>query len=117
MTEFKFTRQNRAPRTVGVLICVYAALLALVILFDAAWWLMALLALFGTFGQLCLIRALSQGEAAMLAPFAYTGLIFATLWGLLFFGEWPDGWSILGTTIIATAGLYVWYRETFGHRT
>ncbi len=82
-----------------------------------AWGLMALLALFGTFGQLCLIRALSQGEAAMLAPFAYTGLIFATLWGLLFFGEWPDGWSILGTTIIATAGLYVWYRETFGHRT
>ncbi len=82
-----------------------------------AWGLMALLAVFGTFGQLCLIRALSQGEAAMLAPFAYTGLIFATLWGLLFFGEWPDGWSILGTTIIATAGLYVWYRETFGHRT
>lgn len=81
-----------------------------------AWGLMALLALFGTLGQLCLIRALSQGEAAMLAPFAYTGLIFATLWGLFFFGEWPDGWSILGTTIIASAGLYVWYREAFGHR-
>ncbi|WP_170409324.1 hypothetical protein [Ruegeria atlantica] len=43
MTEFAFSRHNRAPRTVGVLICVYAALAALVILFDAAWWLVALL--------------------------------------------------------------------------
>ncbi len=45
MTEFTFARNNRAPRTVGVLICVYAALLALVIVFEAAWWLVALLAL------------------------------------------------------------------------
>ncbi|MCG7519157.1 hypothetical protein [Ruegeria sp. Ofav3-42] len=45
MMDFTFTRQNRAPRTVGVLICVYAALLALVILFDAAWWLVGLLSL------------------------------------------------------------------------
>ena len=45
MTEFTFSRNNRAPRTVGVLICVYAALLALVMLFEAAWWLVALLAL------------------------------------------------------------------------
>ncbi|WP_170466150.1 hypothetical protein [Ruegeria arenilitoris] len=45
MTEFTFTRNNRAPRTVGVLISVYAALLALVIVFEAAWWLVTLLAL------------------------------------------------------------------------
>ncbi|MEX0320423.1 MAG: hypothetical protein AB3N21_20915 [Ruegeria sp.] len=46
MTEpFRFTRHNRAPRTVAILILVYAALIAAIILFDAAWWLMALLAL------------------------------------------------------------------------
>ncbi|SFM12170.1 DMT family transporter [Shimia aestuarii] len=78
--------------------------------------LMALIALFGTIGQLCLIRALSQGEAGMLAPFAYTGLIFATFWGLVLFDEWPDGYSLLGAAIIACAGTYVWYRETFGAR-
>ena len=81
-----------------------------------AWGLMTLLAAFGTLGQLCLIRALSQGEAAMLAPFAYCGLVFATIWGLLFFREWPDRWSLLGAGIIAAAGVYVWYRETFGRR-
>ncbi len=45
MTPFTFTRHNRTPRTTLILICVYAALAALLILFDAAWWLVGLLAL------------------------------------------------------------------------
>lgn len=45
MTPFRFTRQNRNPRTVLILICIYAALIGLMIVFDAVWWLMALLAL------------------------------------------------------------------------
>lgn len=76
--------------------------------------LMLLIAGFGTLSQLFLIRALTAGEASMLAPFAYVGLIFAAIWGALFFGEFPDRWTILGACIIAAAGLYVWYRETFG---
>ena len=47
------------------------------------------------------IRALAFGEASLLAPFAYVGLIFYTPWGFLFFGEFPDQWSILGGIIIA----------------
>ena len=69
-------------------------------------------ALFGTLGQFALIRAFSQGEAAMLAPYAYTGILFATVWGMLFFGEWPDIWTICGALVIAASGLYVWHRET-----
>lgn len=45
MTPLTFTRHNRAPRTIAILICVYGALIALVILFDAAWWLVGLLSL------------------------------------------------------------------------
>ena len=45
MTPFTFTRHNRTPRAVLILIFVYAGLLALVILFNAAWWLVGLLAL------------------------------------------------------------------------
>lgn len=78
------------------------------------WVLMGMIAVFGTLSQLCLIKALGLGEASMLAPFAYAGLIFATVWGVLFFGEFPDIWTILGAAIIVVAGLYVWHRETFG---
>jgi len=42
---FSFTRQGRAPRTVAILIGVYTLLLAAVLLVEAAWWLMAILAL------------------------------------------------------------------------
>lgn len=75
--------------------------------------LMTVVALAGTIGQLALIRAFSDGEAAMLAPYAYTGLAFAALWGVLFFSEVPDFWTVFGSLVIAAAGLYVWHRETF----
>ena len=78
--------------------------------------LMVLLSLCGTFSQLFLIRALAIGEASLLAPFAYVGLIYATIWGLVFFGEFPDEWSIIGAIIIAISGFYVWYRDTFGSK-
>ena len=76
-------------------------------------FLMALLGVCGMTSQLMLIRALALGEASLLAPFAYVGLIYATLWGFLFFDEFPDQWSILGGIIIALSGFYVWYRDTF----
>lgn len=68
---------------------------------------------FGTIGQMFLIRAFSSGEAAMLAPFAYSGMIFSAIWGMSFFGEMPDFWTICGALVILLAGLYVWHRETF----
>ncbi len=70
------------------------------------------IALCGTAGQLALIRALMAGEAGMLAPFAYFGLVFSTFYGATIFGDWPDALTIAGGAIIAGAGLYVWYRET-----
>jgi drug/metabolite transporter (DMT)-like permease len=76
--------------------------------------LMGMLALFGTVGQMFLIRAFSQGEAAMLAPYSYSALIFAALLGVIFFAELPDTWTVAGALVIAGAGLYVWHRETYG---
>jgi drug/metabolite transporter (DMT)-like permease len=63
-------------------------------------------------GQFLLIRALMLAEASAVAPFTYVGLLFATLWGALFFATLPDGPTVLGAGIIVAAGLYVWHRET-----
>lgn len=78
----------------------------------SGWGQLGLIVMFGTLGQLFLIRAFSTGEAAMLAPYSYCGLIFAATWGFLFFGELPDFWTICGALVIVAAGLYVWHRET-----
>ena len=74
-------------------------------------WVFGLLGVFGTLSQYLLVRAFATAEAGALAPFGYTGLIWAGFWGWLFFGQLPDGWTILGAAIIVGAGLYVWSRE------
>lgn len=45
MTAFAFERHGRSIHAILILACVYAALIFAVVLIDAAWWLMALLAL------------------------------------------------------------------------
>jgi drug/metabolite transporter (DMT)-like permease len=58
-----------------------------------------------------MIRAFSQAPASLLAPFAYAQLIWATVIGLLWFGDFPDFWTLLGAVIITASGIYVVYRE------
>lgn len=72
----------------------------------------ALIGVLGTIAQLCLIRAFTLAEAAIVAPFAYLGILFAAIWGYLFFGTLPDRWTVIGALVIVAAGLYVWHRET-----
>jgi len=66
----------------------------------------------GALGQFLLIRSLTLAEAGAVAPFGYAGVVFASLWGYVAFGERPDGWTILGALVIVGAGVYVWHRET-----
>jgi drug/metabolite transporter (DMT)-like permease len=75
-------------------------------------WLFAAMGLLGTLAQGLLIRAFATAEAGALAPFGYAGLVFSSLWGFAFFGQLPDGWTVLGAGLIVAAGIYVWYRET-----
>ena len=70
-----------------------------------------IIGLFGTAGHICLIRALTLGEASLVAPFIYTNLMFTTTWGFVLFGNLPDFWTIVGALIIVAAGIYVWSRE------
>ena len=44
-------------------------------------------------------------------PFAYSGLIWATVFGFLVFANLPDGYTVLGALIIAASGFYIFHRE------
>ena len=78
---------------------------------NNALLLTLIIGLFGTAGHICLIRALTLGEASLVAPFIYTNLLFTTIWGLVLFGNFPDLWTIAGALIIVAAGIYVWARD------
>ncbi len=73
--------------------------------------LMLLMGAIGSVGQFLLIVAFNTAAASAIAPFTYAGLIFATLWGYLFFGDAPDGWTATGAAVIVGSGVYVWRRE------
>ena len=70
-----------------------------------------IIGLLGTAGHICLIRALTLGEASLVAPFIYSNLLFTTTWGFVLFGNLPDFWTIVGALIIVAAGIYVWARD------
>lgn len=74
--------------------------------------LMVLIGAIAALGQFLLIRALMLAEASAVAPFAYTGLIFAAVWGAVFFNALPDTPTLIGAGVIVAAGVYVWHRET-----
>lgn len=69
------------------------------------------LSFFHAFGHLLMMIAMSQASPAKLQPFTYTGLIWATFYGWLFFAEWPDSRVIIGLSLIVASGLFVFYRQ------
>lgn len=54
-----------------------------------------------------LTQAYRSAEANLVAPFEYTGLVWATLWGYAVWGEVPDAASFAGGALIVAAGLYL----------
>lgn len=62
-------------------------------------------------GYVFSVSAMRSGEIGFVAPFRYTSLIVALILGLLVFGEWPDGLTLLGSAIVVATGLFTLYRE------
>lgn len=73
------------------------------------WWgWLALIAmgLVGGLGHFLLIRAYENAPPALLAPFSYAQIVWATLYSWLLFDHVPDAGSLTGMAIIAGAGLF-----------
>lgn len=76
-----------------------------------AWALMLAVGALGTLGHWLLILAHARAPAAILSPFLYTQLVWMVGLGYLVFGDWPDGWTLVGAGIVVLSGLYLLNRE------
>ena len=65
----------------------------------------------GAGAHFCIIQAFSCAQASLLAPFNYSKLIWVTILGYIVFDEVPGVDTVIGSIVIAVAGLYVLYRE------
>jgi drug/metabolite transporter (DMT)-like permease len=75
------------------------------------WLLLVFMGVLGGVGHLFLIFAFDRAPAPVVAPFAYSALIWASLAGYALFNETPDFWTIFGAAIISASGLYIFHRE------
>ncbi len=72
---------------------------------DAGW--LILLGILNTAGHFMMIIALRLGDASLVTPFRYTGIVWATVLGIVVWGDYPDRWTVLGACIIIASGIYI----------
>ncbi len=78
--------------------------------------LMALAGLLMGAGQAGLVFATREAPAVVVAPFQYSQMIWAVIFGILVFGDVPGLNLFLGLGIVVAAGLFIVYRETVRSR-
>jgi drug/metabolite transporter (DMT)-like permease len=57
------------------------------------------------------IEAYRLAPANFVAPFEYSAMIWAVVFGYRLFGELPDGWTWAGMSIVVGAGLYMLFMD------
>jgi len=75
------------------------------------WAVMAATGLLSMTGHLAATKAFQMAPAATVSPFNYSGMVWATLFGFLGFGDLPDVWTVIGAVVIVASGLYVLRRR------
>lgn len=74
--------------------------------------LLAVIAIFAWIAGRLVIAAYQAGEAAIIAPMQYSQIIWASLFGYIFFGETIDQATAIGAGIIIASGMYIVLRES-----
>ena len=73
-------------------------------------WLIEV-AITSTMAQYFLSESLKNGDASAVAPYDFSRLIWAAIFGYILFGEVPNIWVWLGGTLIFASVAYISYRE------
>jgi drug/metabolite transporter (DMT)-like permease len=73
--------------------------------------LLALASVFLSIGYYLIIVGMRNGDMSVVAPFRYTGLLFALAIGWLMWGDTPNALAFAGIALLVGAGLYVLHNE------
>jgi drug/metabolite transporter (DMT)-like permease len=73
--------------------------------------LMLVIGLIAAIGFYCLSQAYCVSEASAIAPFEFTYILWAVLFGYLLWDETPGPTTFLGILVLVSSSLYIWYRE------
>jgi drug/metabolite transporter (DMT)-like permease len=97
------------------IICAVAGLVTLPFGWLTPTWpefaALVAIGIFGGLAHIFLTESYRLAEASLVAPFDYTSMLWALVLGYMVFGELPDALVFVGAAIIASAGLFVIWRE------
>lgn len=74
--------------------------------------MLGVIAVFAWIGSRLVVAAYQAGEAAIIAPMQYSQIIWAAIFGMVFFDEVIDRPTIIGAAIIIASGVYIVLRES-----
>lgn len=75
------------------------------------WGMLAAIGMIMVTAQFFFVRGTRLGEANYIAPFIYTTLLYAALYGVLFFGEVPSVSTLAGAALILAGAAVLGWRE------
>ena len=75
------------------------------------WTMLAAIGMIMVTAQSFFVRGMRLGEANYVAPFMYTTLLYAALYGVLFFGEVPSVSTLAGAALIMAGAVVLGWRE------
>jgi drug/metabolite transporter (DMT)-like permease len=73
--------------------------------------LLGLMGLLSAIVMMLYLNAYKSAEANFVAPFEYTAMIWAVLYGVEVFGDFPDKWTWTGAAIVVGAGLLMLWQD------
>jgi drug/metabolite transporter (DMT)-like permease len=97
------------------LICALAGLVTLPFGWVMPSWIeltgLVMIGVLGGLSHLMLTESYRYAPASVVAPFDYTAMIWAFLFGFALFGELPSVFVFVGAAIVVASGLFVIWRE------
>jgi drug/metabolite transporter (DMT)-like permease len=99
-------------QTVGAL--AFGAIVAPFTWTPLDWRDTALLILLGVtamIAHVCVNRSLKLAPASVVVPYQYSTIVWAIIFGFVFFGDKPGPAMLTGAAIIVAAGIYIFVRE------
>ena len=120
MTLMRRLGTTESAATITFYLSVFITLVSLVLIATLGWvaptpgdfLVLAMIGLVGGTAQLFLTQSLRLGEAAVVSPLRYTSIIWAVLFGYIFWDALPDALVVAGLAIVISSGLYILHRET-----
>lgn len=65
----------------------------------------------GGVGQILMTECYRHASVSTIAPFDYTSILFGIAFSYVLFGDLPQAQMLVGTAIVAAAGIFIIYRE------